>query len=87
MHRFGITLPSRCHLCDSHEEDFQHVFFSCPISYAILTVLDQRLECGWKVCIILHCHILSIFGGICPCIVDRRVDCILLDIVGSFVKG
>lgn len=36
--KLGISLASRCHLCEHNSKDLNHIFVTCPFAYAIYVI-------------------------------------------------
>ena len=82
LHKLGYTNSTQCSFCKQDQIDYAHIFFDCPISQFLLSIIEDQLFKTIQLSIKISVHLVNMFY--LPNKMDTNKKQFLFNLIGSY---
>ena len=82
LHKLGYTDSSKCSFCKTDNIDYAHIFYDCPVSQFLLSIIEDQLYKTIKLTIKISIHHINIFYQQSK--IDSKNKQFLFNLIGSY---
>ena len=82
LHKLGYTDSTQCSFCKQDQIDYAHIFFDCPVSQFLLSIIEDQLYKTIQLSIKISVHLVNMFY--LPNKIDTNKKQFLFNLIGSY---